>query len=191
MPYCTECGSEVGSDAKYCQDCGTQVAGPSQSISKKNESTELTESADSEPDTYELDSNDVPDNGHSGDNGVDVLLAISSIGMGVVVGFLVALAFAEIGGSGFFFIVTVVGVGHYLYTRKKSPRDAIGSGLYITAIWLILSPLLFYIGVAGESDPNSAEAVGSILGMFVWGFIGLLFAIVVGGVGYFVNRGVE
>ncbi|MDG5818955.1 hypothetical protein [Natronococcus sp. A-GB7] len=162
----------------------------------QSESTTIPDETESLDEESELPPRGEPDSSIKNDeDGIDTILAVVSVGMGLIVGMLVALAFAEIGGFAFWFLVTIVGVSYYLYSRKESPRSAIGSGLYITAIWLILAPLLFYMGLAGGADPDTAagtgQAVGSILGMVVWGFIGLLLAIVVGAVGYFVNRSTD
>lgn len=129
------------------------------------------------------------------DEGIATKRAIAAGIMALLVGAVVAFAFTNFGGSAILFVITLIGVGYYLYSRKKSARSAIGSGLYILALWILVSPILFYIPIIGNANTDTAagagQAIGGTLGIVIWGFVGLLIAIVVAAVGYFVNRGVE
>ncbi|WP_244531643.1 hypothetical protein [Halogranum amylolyticum] len=113
--------------------------------------------------------------------------------MGLLVGAVVAFAFTNIGGSSVLFLITFAGVSYYLYDRKHSARTALGSGLYILALWILAAPIMFYIPIIGgantETAAGSGAAIGGALGILIWGFAGLLVAVIVAAVGYFVNRG--
>lgn len=172
MAYCSDCGAEVGKDVSFCPECGTETG--------EEIPEEPHEELDKDAETEE---------------GFNTKRGIAAGVMGLLVGAVVAFAFTNFGGAGILFVITLVGVSYYLYDRKKSPRSAIGSGLYILALWILVSPILFYIPVIGNADTDTAagagQAIGGTLGIFIWGFVGLIIAIVVAAIGYFVNRGVE
>lgn len=119
--------------------------------------------------------------------------AAVSVVMGVIVGAVVAFAFSNVGGAMFFFIITVAGVGYWLYKTQETGRLAAGMGLYITALWMPLAPLIFYIPLAGGANTDTAQgagqAIGSVFGMFIYGFIGLIIGLVSAAIGYFLRRG--
>lgn len=173
MSYCPECGTEVQTDAKFCSDCGTSIQ-PS-----GNEVEDVSEISDDEL-TQETD------------DGIDTGRAIASGLMGVLVGAVVAFAFTNVGGSGILFLITLVGVGYFLYSKQETVKLATGMGLYITALWMPLAPIIFYIPLAGSASSETAagagQAMGSILGMFIYGFIGLIIGGVLAAVGYFLRK---
>lgn len=177
MAYCTDCGTEV-TDAKFCPECGTEVGG-----SGRSATTEPPAEGEEEDVLKEEE------------EGINVKMAVTSVAMGVLVGAFVAWAFANIGGSAVLFVVTVAGVGYYLYSRKSSPRSAIGSGLYITALWMVVTPIFFYVPMMGSANTDTAEgagqAIGSVAGLFIWGIVFFFLAVVVFVIGYFVNKGVD
>lgn len=169
MVYCSECGTEVG-DGKFCQECGTKVPRPT-NVDETNETVDNDE------------------------GGLSYKRLFTSALMALLVGFLVAMAFSNIGGSGLLFLVTLGGVTYYLYDRKSSSRSAIGSGLYIVALWLPITPIMFYLPMMGGAEEGTAEGagqmIGSVLGMVIWGFVFFLVGLVVFAIGYFVNRGID
>lgn len=172
MAYCSDCGAEVAQDAAFCPECGSDTG---QEVPEEP-GEELEEDAEAE-------------------EGFNTKRGIAAGVMGLLVGAVVAFAFTNFGGSGILFVITLIGVGYYLYSRKNSARSAIGSGLYILALWILVSPILFYIPIVGGADTETAagagQAIGGTLGIVIWGFVGLLIAIVVAAVGYFINRGAE
>lgn len=183
MVYCSNCGTEV-SDAKFCPECGAEI-GQSTEANGAGETADvdepLTASKETEPVTEE--------------EGVNYRRVAASVLMALLVGSLVAMAFSNIGGSALLFFVTLAGVTYYLYDRKSSGRSAIGSGLYIVALWLPITPIMFYLPMMGSAEEGTAEGagqmIGSVLGMVIWGFVFFLIGLVVFAIGYFVNRGVD
>lgn len=177
MAYCPECGTEVGADTRFCPDCGTELR--SAELGDEQSSQQLGESKDVE--------------GATSGEGIEVGRAIASGVMGIVVGAIVAFAFTNIGGASILFLVTLVGVGYFLYSREKTTKAAVGMGLYITALWMPLAPIIFYIPLAGGANPDTAagagQAIGSVLGMFIYGFIGLIIGLILAVIGYFLRRG--
>jgi len=112
--------------------------------------------------------------------------------MALIIGGFAAWATSTMGGAPFAFVIAAVGSAYFLY-QKRIPSEAIGSGLYITALLMILTPLLFYIPtILSSSEGEGAEAagtfIGSIMGLVIWGFAFLLFGIVTAAVGYFFKR---
>lgn len=180
MSYCPECGSEINEDAKFCPDCGTSLQSDSENVNDSSSNGEVATSKQTsgiEEEQNELDTGRV----------------IASGVMGLVVGAVVAFAFTNIGGSSVLFLITLAGVGYFLYTNQETIRLVIGMGLYITALWMPLAPIIFYIPLAGNANSETAagagQAIGSVLGMFIYGFIGLIIGVVLAAIGYFVRKG--
>lgn len=184
MAYCPECGAEVSADAKFCTECGNTLqpdAEESDSLANGG-GTATIEDAVTEDAVTE-------DKG----GGIDKVRAVASGVMGLIVGLIVAFAFTNIGGSGILFFVTLAGVGYYLYSKQETVKLAIGMGLYIAALWTPLSPIIFYIPLVGSASSETAagagQAIGSIFGMVIYGFIGLIIGLVLAAIGYFVRKG--
>lgn len=121
----------------------------------------------------------------------------TSIGVGVVAvvfavvcGFLAAWGTVTIELSGPAFVLVGLLVGWLLW-GKPIALKAIASGLYYSALLLVLVPILFYVPNL-TSEPETAEeagvAIGSALGLVIWGFAFALVALVIAGVGYLVNK---
>lgn len=175
MGYCPDCGSEVRDGTKFCPDCGNGL----QSDGGATASVSEPETAEPVVDEEE--------------GGIDVGRAIASVTMGIVVGVVVAFAFTNFGAAPFWFAITVAGVGYFLYSRQETVKLAAGMGLYITALWMPLAPIVFYVGLLGGTNTETATgagaAVGSVLGMFIYGFIGLILGLILAVIGYFIRKG--
>lgn len=189
--YCSNCGTELTSDSKFCSECGTEVG---ESTKATGAGTTIGQ-AETDISTEATDVDEDEDEKADTEEGIHVKHLTASFVMALVVGSLVALAFSNIGGSAILFFVTLGGVTYYLYDRKGSARSAIGSGLYITALWLPITPIMIYIPLMAGAEEGTArgtgQAIGSILGMFIWGFVFFLIGLVVFAIGYFVSRGVD
>lgn len=126
-----------------------------------------------------------------GQEGFSFARAFTSLIMGLIVGGIAAWATSNMGISTIAFFVVATITTFLLYRKNESSRYAFGSGLYATALLVILTPLLFYIPMV-LMEPEGAEGagtfVGSLMGLVIWGFVFLLFAIVIGAVGYFIRR---
>lgn len=112
--------------------------------------------------------------------------------MGLIIGFFAAWATLNIGPvAGIAFLIGLVGGSYYVYT-KPSASAGIGSGLYITALLMVLTPLGFYlptvIGGTDDTATGAGQFIGSLLGLVIWGFVFLLFAIVTAAIGYYFKR---
>ena len=117
---------------------------------------------------------------------------VTAVVLGLVIGGFAAWATANLGVSGWAFLIGFVGGAWYL-NKKRLPSEAAGSGLYITALLMILTPILFYVpNIVGMEEVQTAEeagmAIGSVLGLVIWGFVFFLLAIVTGGIGYAFKR---
>lgn len=141
-----------------------------------------------QPSTSDVGDEPVTDN--SGRNISWAQLVAAGI-MGLIIGGVLALMFSNIGGSGIVFLVGLVGGTYYLY-QKPLPSAAVGTGLYISAALLVLTPIIFYVPMFMGAEEGTAEgagqAVGSVLGLLIWGFVFFLIGLVVFVTGYFVNR---
>ncbi len=92
--------------------------------------------------------------------------------------------------------VPVAGVlffaGAYWLYKKPIPSAAIGSGLYVTALIMFITPIVFYMPTVMSGPGESAESVGtfagSVIGLFFWWFIFAVGAVVVAAVGYFAKK---
>lgn len=112
--------------------------------------------------------------------------------LGLIIGGFAAWATANLGVAPWAFLIGLVG-GTWFLNKKRIPSEAAGSGLYITALLMILTPILFYVpNIVGMGEVQTAEdagmAIGSVLGLVIWGFVFFLLAIVTGGVGYAFKR---
>jgi hypothetical protein len=112
--------------------------------------------------------------------------------MALIIGAFAAWATSTMGFAVIAFAIAAGGSTYFLY-QKRIPSEAIGSGLYITALLMVLTPLLFYIPtIISSGEGEGAEAagtfIGSVMGLVIWGFAFLLFAIVTAAIGYFFKR---
>jgi len=177
--YCQSCGDELALEAAFCSNCGTEVNATTDTIQETGEDTDIVETENVEGWKQYL-----PNSWRIG---------VAGITFGLLIGFLIAWALLEIGGSGGGFVLGFLGGTFYLW-QKPTASGSIGSGLYISALLLILVPILFYGGTLANvgEDPQTAEeagmAIGGILGLVIWGFVFSLIAVVVGAVGYFFKR---
>lgn len=117
---------------------------------------------------------------------------IVALVFGLIAGGLGAWATANLGiSTGAFLVVTAVTVWYLL--QQPIATAALGKGMYVSALLLILAPVLYYIPmVMRSSEAETAEGagtfIGSLMGLVIWGFAFLLLGIVIGGVGYLINR---
>lgn len=117
---------------------------------------------------------------------------ITALLLGLVIGGFAAWATANLGIAGFAFLAGWIGGTWYLNT-KQIPSEAAGSGLYITALLMIVTPIFFYLpNIMGAEEAETAEEagmiVGSVIGLVIWGFVFFLFAIVTTAIGYALKR---
>lgn len=120
-------------------------------------------------------------------------MAVTSVVMAAIIGFFSAWATGNMGVSGYAFLLAFTGGSYYLY-NKNCPSEAIGSGLYITALLMVLTPILFYLPnliSEPETVKSTGRFIGSFLGIFLWGFVFLVFGIVTAAVGYFFKKRVR
>lgn len=186
MEYCPECGTEVEEESQFCPECGTELQ---HSVEDGGEATadggEATANGGVATATA---SDEVVES-----DGLDTGRAIASGVMGIIVGAVVAFAFTNVGGSSIMFLITLAGVGYFLYSKQETIKLVTGMGLYITALWMPLAPIIFYIPLAGGANTETAAgagaAIGSVVGMFIYGFIGLIIGLVLFAIGYFTRRG--
>lgn len=119
-------------------------------------------------------------------------LAITAVVLGLLIGGVAAWATATLGVSGIAFLVAFVAAAYYLY-QKPLPSAAVSAGLYVLALELILTPVLFYLPlVLRSSEAEGAEGagafIGSLAGLVIWGFVFILIAIVVAAIGWFAGK---
>lgn len=178
--YCPSCGQELADSASFCSNCGAEIEETSSSTEESEPQSDRVESVDEIKGWKKY----LPKSWRIG---------VTGVVFGLIIGFLVAWALFTIGGGGIGFLIALVGGTLYLW-QKPTATGVIGSGLYISALILILVPILFYSGTLAEvgDDPQTAEevgmAIGSVMGLVIWGFVFLLIAIVVAAVGYFFKK---
>lgn len=135
---------------------------------------------------------DTPTTEEAESEGIHWTMALTAGVMALIIGGLAAWATLNLGIASIAFIVAAAGSGYYLY-QKQIPSEAIGSGLWISALVMLVLPIAFYLpAIVGTEGAESAEAagtfIGSIAGLFIWGFVFLILAIVVAAIGYFFKR---
>lgn len=172
--YCSACGAEVDDEAAFCSGCGEAVG---------NASTEQEDVA-VDTDDREGWKQYLPRSWQVGLAGVLV---------GLLAAFLAALAFEHIGGSGLIAMLAFLGVMGYTW-QKPTGSGALGSGFWINALLLVVTPLLFYGGMLAQvsEDPQTAEeagmAIGGVVGLFIWTFVFAIIAVVIGVVGWWLKK---
>lgn len=107
--------------------------------------------------------------------------------MSLLIGFFAALGALNFDLAGPAFGLTFVGGTYFLY-QKEIPSEAIGTGLYITALVMILTPLLLFLPDVYDESGGVASVIGGMMGLVTWGLAFLLFALVTAVVGYFFKR---
>lgn len=126
--------------------------------------------------------------------GTVLLQALITVIMAAVMGFIGAWATFNFGEIFAFAVGGLLFLGGMIWLhRKPIPSAALGSGLYATALLLVLVPIGTYVPLilntpAAESAEDAGFFVGSIMGLFIWGFVFLICAGVVGILGYFANK---
>lgn len=184
--YCPSCGEELSDEVGFCSNCGTKINGldlnedakTDESVNTTSEKEKSVEANEDGWQSYLADS---------------WRIGVSGVFMGLIAGALIAWSLSNIGGSIVGFLMGFVGVTVHLW-QKRTATGVLGSGLYITALLLILVPIFFYGGMLAEvgDDPGTAEevgmAVGGVLGLVIWGFVFTLIAVVVAAIGYFFKK---
>lgn len=126
------------------------------------------------------------------ENGISWSMGITAAVMGLIIGGFGAWATSNLGLAMPAFLVLWVGATYYLY-QKPIPSAAIGSGLWVTALVMLLTPVLFYLPVilgdgAGESAEAAGTFIGGILGLIIWGIVFAVGAVVVAAIGWAFKR---
>lgn len=135
---------------------------------------------------------DTPTTEDAESEGIRWTMALTAGVMALIIGGLAAWATLNAGIASIAFIIGAGGSGYYLY-QKRIPSEAIGSGLWISALVMLILPIAFYLpAIVGTDGAENAEAagtfIGSIAGLFIWGFVFLVLAVVIGAIGYFFKR---
>lgn len=177
MSYCTDCGTELNSEAAYCPNCGAAVDDPQPDAE--------TPAEDVDDGTADLDGAYIED-----DDKTSWSVVIAAALIGLLPGALLAWGFITLGGSGIAFLVGWVGSTVYL-RNKRLVSEVVGSGLYITALVLPLVPILFYVPNLGNDPQTATETgmvIGSFIGMFVYGVVFAIVGVIIAAVGYFLKK---
>lgn len=171
--FCPDCGADI-EGVRFCPECGREIdsTAPTQAIG-----SEETEGSTEGWRSY------LPTSWRIG---------VAGGVIGLIAGGLVAWGLANIGGATGGFVLGWILVSFYVW-QKPTAIGALGSGLYICALLLVLVPLFFYGPLlTGGEDPETAEevgmAIGGILGLVIWTFVFGVVAVVVGAIGYTLKR---
>lgn len=119
-------------------------------------------------------------------------MLVTAVLLAVPIGGVAAWATVEFDIAVYAFFTGFLVATVYLY-RKPIPSAAVSMGLYVLALELLLTPVLIYIptilaGGEGEGVEAAGTFIGSIAGLFIWGFVFLIVAIVVAALGWFSGR---
>jgi|GEM_PF-4727875 len=123
--------------------------------------------------------------------GIAWLRLVTAIVMATVIALFGAWATLNLGIAGPVAAVLFFVSAYWLY-KKPIPSAVVGSGLYVTALLMLLTPVGFYVPTILSGNADSAEAagafIGGILGLFIWGLVFAVGAVVVAAVGYFAKK---
>jgi hypothetical protein len=167
-------------DSHSCPECGTDLGADA------GDRGDVSPNEDTAPTT---DSKEPPD-----EDGVDTDRAIVAGVMGMTVGAVVAFAFSNVGGQPIWFVITLAGVGYFLYSTQETSKQIVGMGLYLTALWMPLVPIIIYIPLLAEVVNSGTgdviwRSLWWIYGMFLYGLITLIIGLILAGIGYFIRKG--
>lgn len=178
--YCSECGNEISDDNKFCPECGAEMSTKMTSVSE--EDTAVNDEKNPQPDQ-------VTEDGLLA--GFSWKMGITATVLGLIIGGFAAWATANLGISTIAFVIAFSAGTYYLY-KKPIPSAAIGSGLYITSLVAVLTPITFYLPTVLGDQPEGLEGagtfIGGLLGLVIWGFIFVIIAVVIAAIGYFFNK---
>jgi len=167
---CKECGAEHPRNSPPCRECG---------------GLQFSAVRDSPSD----------DGGHtaaedSGGFSIRWRVGLTAIVLGCGVGFIAAWILSRTSYVGWVWLFGWGFSAAFLY-RRDGVSDAIGSALYVSALGLLLVPIGNYLPYVWN-EPSGVEEtglfIGGLVGLVVYGFVFLLLAIVVAGVGYFFKK---
>ena len=180
MPSCPECDTEIDGDSQFCPKCGTDVrpdAGDRDWISSNEDVATATVSKE-----YVK-------------NELDIKRAIAAGIMATIVGAVVAFGFSNVGGGIIrvfvYFLITFTSVGYFLYSKQETVKLVVGMGLYITAIWMPLVPIILYAPLVVGSANSNVDLWGFLwvgLYMIIFGFIGTIIGVILVVIGYFIRN---
>jgi len=127
---------------------------------------------------------------------LDTRRAIAAGIMGIIVGAIVTFAFTNIGRGPIWFsvcfFITFTGVGYLLYSRQETTKLVVGMGLYITAPWMPLVPIMLYMPLILWSANSNVGLWGVLwvgLYMILFAGIGTLIGGILAVIGYFIRKG--
>lgn len=118
---------------------------------------------------------------------------VASISCGLLSGFFAGWGLSNLELSHFGFAIVVL-VAWYAYSQSKTPAQALSTGLYLTGIFIVLTPLMIYIPfifsaiTAKKGFAGLFYLIGGVLGIMVWGFVFFIFAIATWIIAYLVSR---
>lgn len=177
MPYCQDCGAEVADTDAFCSECGADVSdSDDQTVKNDVEYGDIEDSDESVVDTLKPTSRKT---------------AATGVIFGLIIGFLFAWGLTEAGASGIGFLGGFIGGTLYIWNRSTT-HDSIASGLFISAIVLVLVPIMFYIPVITGADPDTLEGageqIGGTIGLFIWTFVFAIIAGIIGLIGRSIKK---
>ena len=115
--------------------------------------------------------------------------------MAVIVGAVVTFGFSNVGGGVIrvlvYFLVTFMSVGYFLYSKQETVKLVVGMGLYITAIWMPLVPIILYAPLVVGSANSNVDLWGFLwVGSYIiiFGFIGTIIGVILVVIGYFIRN---
>jgi len=107
---------------------------------------------------------------------------LASIGCGFASGFFFGWGLASIHA----FLITFLLISLFLYFHSKTAIQSLSTGLYLTGIFILLTPLLFYMPMVLREE--GFKFFGSLIALVIWGFVFLFMAIVTWVLAYLVSR---
>ena len=161
LPFCPNCGNEISDDDVYCSKCGLKVKQMQKSVK-------------------------------STDKGKGKRI-VASVLSGFMSGFFASWGLSLSGLSEIGFFLVFLFVTWFAYSKSKTPSHALSNGLYLMGIFVVLTPLMFYIPIITEATEIEGFAglgylMGGFMGIMMWGFVFLIFAVAIWILAYLVSR---
>jgi hypothetical protein len=110
--------------------------------------------------------------------------------MGTIVGGVVAFASRSVGWEPIWFVITLAGVGYFLYSTQETVKLVVGMGLYTTALCLPFAPVVLFVpSVVALMNANSRGALWIGMYVVIYAFIGTIVGLMLASIGYVIRNG--
>jgi hypothetical protein len=111
--------------------------------------------------------------------------------MGTIVGGVVAFASRSVSWEPIWFVITLAGVGYFLYSTQETVKLVVGMGLYTTAFCLPFVPFVLFVPAVVEFW-NANSIGGALIGtiyILIYALGSTIIVLMLASIGYVIRNG--